>query len=349
MDKTRFIFLILLIVVLIIITIYVVKNKKRKTKDSLSSDRQLVASSNQASISDLSNNALDPFSYTLVLDPRLEAVKKRIFPLQIKDVVLETFEKEPHYRPLLDGLKHYLRAPTQEELVFLLKYKKFMARSDVYSMCGPREIEQMYVLLLNIVANQVPGDIVETGVWKGGMGMWMKAVLNHFSLDGKDALGPTRQLWLFDAFGEFPQPEKHLLADGEEIPTHEKDLSVHALTKIMYDKPVIAENVRSNFQNLGLLDERVKLVKGLFSKTIPAALSRIQKLAILRIDNDYYDSVLFVLENLYDLLSPGGFVVIDDYNNPVLGCQDAVHHFRSKYQITSPIIDRYGGSVYWQV
>jgi hypothetical protein len=362
------------VVIIVVAAIVFLKCRKPKIESSSSShSRKREAVNSWKKLAGLpmpTNNQLslqpnlDPFSYTLIFEEPLESYKKKIFPLQIKDITLSIDPTlDPDYQLLLHALRDYHRAPTQEELAFLLKYQKFLARDDVYSMCGPREIEQMYVLLLNIVANGVPGDIVETGVWRGGMGMWMKAVLNHFRDAGKDSLATSRKIWLFDAFGTFPSPQTQILANGDEIQPHEKDLAVHALTKIMYSKPVDVYQVREQFQNLGLLDNNVRLVKGLFSDTIPLALlpineessqrdSRVEgirNLAILRIDNDYYDSVLFVLESLYPLLSKGGFVIIDDYNNPVLGCKDAVHYFRSVHDITSPIIDTYGGSVYWLV
>lgn len=360
-KRTLIALAIAIVLIVVIVIVLIAKGKKGKAKEkSESSDddkkRKMVGAWKK--MTNLPNLNLadlqlpdDPFSFKLILDPALEAQKKRIFPLLIRDIELtDTMSQDPDYQPIISALKNYPRAPTKEEILFLLKYRKFMDRDDVYSMCGPREIEQMYVILLNVAANKVQGDIVETGVWKGGMSMWMKAVLKHFGDTGRDDHHNERRLWMFDVFDTFPEPTAYTLTSGDVIETHPNDQTIHSLTKVMYSKPASAVKVRDNFQALNLLDDKVSLVVGLFSQTIPIALrSGLQSIAVLRIDNDYYDSVLYVLETLYPFVNEGGYVVIDDYNNPVLGCKDAVHQFRTKYGIASTIVDTYGGSIYWQV
>ena len=373
-TKTRIIVVLVILIIVILVMVFLWKSRSKRSQseesksEKSSHERRLVGTSDPNDLTLDLGTSLRLKGYNLILSPYLEEQRAKIFPFFIHQIELASdLHLEPEYPALLEGLKHFPRAPTQEELTFLLKYRKFLDRSDVYSMCGPNDIEQIYVLMLSVAANKVPGDLVETGVWKGGMGMWMKALINHFRNSGIDTLYAEqdkrgRRLWLFDVFGPFPEPAALPMTDGSEIPPHQNDLTVHNLTKIMYQNPPTVYQVREHFTQLGLLDDDIKLVKGLFNQSLPIVLrpfssnltdpadaNKIRSIAILRIDNDYYDSVLYVLEKLYPRVSKGGLVVIDDYNNPVLGCKDAVHHFRQKYHIENTIYDKYGGSIYWQV
>jgi O-methyltransferase len=87
---------------------------------------------------------------------------------------------------------------------------------------------------------------------------------------------------------------------------------------------------------VGIPQERSVFHVGWFQDTVPAAAREIPKIAILRIDGDWYDSTKVCLEHLYDLVSPNGYVIIDDYNT-FSGCHDAVDEFRASRHITSPI------------
>ena len=86
------------------------------------------------------------------------------------------------------------------------------------------------------------------------------------------------------------------------------------------------EHVKENFQRYGLLDEQVRFVKGWFRDTLPHV--PIERLAVLRLDGDLYESTIQALDGLYHKLSPGGFVIVDDYGN-VPACRQAVNDFRA--------------------
>jgi len=94
-----------------------------------------------------------------------------------------------------------------------------------------------------------------------------------------------------------------------------------------------------------LLDGQVRFLQGWFSETLPHA--PIEKLAVLRLDGDMYESTMDVLRNLYDKVSEGGFIIVDDFG-AVQGCQTAILEFRANRKITDPIhpIDGYG--VFWR-
>jgi len=303
--------------------------------------------------------------YAITLPPGLEAYRTEIFRIHIDDIRLpQDLKTDVNYSKIVAALKTYDRAPTVEELIFMLKYKQFLDMPGVYSMCGPREIDQLYLILLTVIANRIPGDFIETGVWRGGIILYAKAVFNYYSASNQEAGPPSnritddlpRRVIAFDAWDQFPAPEPVIIDEstGDSV-LNAKDSSIHSITKMMYDRPADVIEVRDAFRSLNLLDNNVSLVKGLFLKTIPAAIGsglisdQGTSIAVLRIDNDYYDSVYFVLSQLYFKISSGGFCIVDDFNNPVIGCKEAVLRFRGEQGITTPIIDTYGGSVYWQV
>lgn len=374
-GKLLMIILIVIIIIVVICAYYWTKAGKHKSrghKDNKNGSNKAIAASTRSPFLTKSSNSLslgsnsEPSSlssdtksptdelmlspdliYTgIKMDPKLQIYRDQIFHTQIQDIVInDDITLDPNYKIVMDGLKTYPRAATKGELTILLKYKKFLDMDGVYSMCGPKEIDQVYLIMLHIIGNKVPGDIVDTGIWKGGVEMMIKAILNHYG-------EKNRRLWGFDAFDQFPDPQPVILLDedgNEYKKINDKDALIHNITRMMYSKPPTVYQVRDNFQKFGLLDDNVFLVKGLFEQTIPAANREIQSISLLRLDNDYYDSVLFVLEQLYFKISSKGFVVCDDYNNPAIGCHQAVEDFRHTHNITNKIIDNYNGSVYWQI
>jgi hypothetical protein len=102
---------------------------------------------------------------------------------------------------------------------------------------------------------------------------------------------------------------------------------------------------KKNFEN-GLLDEQVKFLKGWFKDTLPNA--PIQKLALLRLDGDMYESTMDALLALYDKVSVGGYIIVDDYH-VVEGCKRAIHDFLSQRNL-NPVLEEIDGvGVYWKV
>jgi O-methyltransferase len=175
------------------------------------------------------------------------------------------------------------------------------------------------------LTKNVEGDIAEFGVWKGGMAMWIKNLLNYYNLNKK--------LWLFDTFNSFPKSD-----------INNKDSNIHPITEFLFDQQY---NVFDNFKKFNLLDNNINFIIGKFQDTIPHTL--IPKLSILRLDCDYYEPTMLILENYYNCISKNGCVIIDDYNNQHLGCKDAVDDFRKKHKIYNKIINLGDGYVYWIV
>ena len=138
----------------------------------------------------------------------------------------------------------------------------------------------------------MPGDLIETGVWRGGAAIFMRGVLA--------AHGDPRTVWVADSFQGLPKPEPR------SIPGRRGRRALAAgLLAVSLDE------VKANFGRYGLLDDQVRFLPGWFRDTLPTA--PIERLAVLRLDGDLYESTIVALESLYPKLSPGGFVVVDDY------------------------------------
>jgi len=140
-----------------------------------------------------------------------------------------------------------------------------------------------------------------------------------------------RVVWVADSF------------EGMPVPEHKSDdWDMGRIEQLM----VSVEQVKSNFARFELLDDQVRFLKGWFKDTLPA--SPIKKLAILRMDGDLYSSTMDALTNLYDKLSLGGYVIVDDYQGRP-GCRKAVHDFLDCRRLNPQIREIDSDSVYWRV
>ncbi len=195
------------------------------------------------------------------------------------------------------------------------------------SMVGMKRIDNIEFCFREVIKNNVPGDFIETGVWRGGSVIFMKALL-------KDAGINNRVVWVADSFEGLPKPndEKYEADKGD----------IHYIFK---ELAIPLETVKYNFSKYDLLDDNVKFLKGWFKDTLPVA--PINKLAILRLDGDMYESTMDGLVNLYSKLSVGGFIIIDDWG-VVEACKKAVIDFRTKHNITEEIVTIDQAGVYWR-
>jgi len=200
-----------------------------------------------------------------------------------------------------------------------------------FTMTGRHRLDALQTCIEDILENNIPGDFAETGVWRGGSVIFMRALLKvHNSTD--------RVVWCADSFEGMPVPT----ASDQRIfkTTNWGDLSGHEYLKVSL------EQVKRNFERFGLLDEQVNFLKGWFSDTLPTA--PIKQLALLRLDGDLYESTRDALVNLYDKVSPGGYVIVDDYNSWET-CRVAVDEFRRQRGISTTIKPIDDDSVLWKV
>ena len=191
-------------------------------------------------------------------------------------------------------------------------------------MVGLARLTNLRQCVETVLDENVAGDLIETGVWRGGACILMKAILASRNMQ-------DRIVWLADSF------------EGLPVSTAEQDAG-YDLSENAY-LAVSLEQVRSAFALFGLLDERVRFIKGWFKDSLPKC--AIEKLAILRLDGDLYESTMDVLQSLYDRVAKGGFIIIDDYNSwPP--CKEAVDDYRASRGVKDPIqmIDAQG--VFWR-
>lgn len=193
------------------------------------------------------------------------------------------------------------------------------------TMIGSARLRNFRVLIEIVLDEAVPGDILEAGVWRGGACVLARGVLvAHNDSD--------RKVWVADSFRGLPPPDDRYPADAGD-----QHSSYDALQ-------VSSQQVRDNFKQYGLLDDRVQFLEGWFEDTLPKA--PIEKLAILRMDGDMYSSTMQTLDALYSKVSVGGYVIVDDYI--LKGCQQAIHDFREREGITDAMQDVDGAAVYWK-
>lgn len=174
-------------------------------------------------------------------------------------------------------------------------------RQRGYTMLGCRRGRTLVRLAREADRRSIPGALVDCGVWNGGS----TALLS--------AGAPCRDVYAFDSFEGLPSPDEEV--DGaRSVDWVGECLGVEA-------------NVREAVHRYGS-PERLHIVKGWFEDTFPTAGDAVGPIAVLHADGDWYESVRLTLETFYDRVSPGGFVVIDDYG-VWSGARQAVDEFRA--------------------
>lgn len=199
--------------------------------------------------------------------------------------------------------------------------------SVAHTMIGYKRLENVRRLTESVLGEQTPGDLIETGVWRGGACIMMRAVLNAYGVT-------DRKVWLADSFEGLPKP------NPDQYPSDKGDV-FHTYSELS----VSMETVKSNFEKYDLLDDQVEFLPGWFKDTLPKA--PINQIALLRLDGDMYESTIDALGCLYTKVSIGGYVVIDDYH-VVPACKQAVHDFLKKESIDPELIEIDGVGVYWK-
>ena len=195
------------------------------------------------------------------------------------------------------------------------------------TMIGRRRLTDVRNCVGQVLSEGVPGDLVETGVWRGGVTILMRGMLAAFEDD-------TRRVWVADSFEGLPAPNAAMYPADEG-----QDWTQVEVLKVDTD------TVRANFERYGLLDDRVCFLEGWFSKTLASA--PIHEIAVLRLDGDMYESTMDALVALEPKVAPGGFVLVDDYGawEP---CRQAVDDYRQAQRISAPLVEVDWTGVHWR-
>lgn len=200
--------------------------------------------------------------------------------------------------------------------------------ADALTMIGMQRLTSLQECVETVLTDDVPGDLVECGVWRGGASVLMRAVLAAYGDE-------TRRVWLADSFAGVPAPD---------VANYKADKG----DKLYLAAPILAvseKEVKASFERYGLLDDQVRFLPGWFKDTLHNA--PIERIAILRLDGDLYESTIQALDALYSRLSPGGFCIIDDYH-AIEACRRAVTDFRAQHGVSEEIIEIDGTGVLWR-
>lgn len=196
-----------------------------------------------------------------------------------------------------------------------------------YTMTSVQRMYSIFQAVKYVVENNIEGDWVETGVWKGGSSM-MGA---HSFMYYKD---PGRTMHLYDTFEGMSVPtEKDVAWTGEDGQVDWEKNQKDDHNEWCYS-PI--DEVRQNMARTGYPDDKIKLIKGKVEDTIPNVLP--SKIAILRLDTDWYESVYHSLQHLYPLVVDKGIVIIDDYGY-WKGAREAVDQYLKENNLT-PLLTR---------
>jgi O-methyltransferase len=199
--------------------------------------------------------------------------------------------------------------------------------AEAETMIGMQRLTSLQHCVETVLSDDIPGDLIECGVWRGGACILMRAVLAAYGDE-------TRSVWLADSFQGVPR---------EDAANYKADKGAR-LDRLAGILAVPEAEVRANFERYGLLDDRVRFLPGWFKDTLRDA--PIDSIAVLRLDGDLYESTIQALHALYPRLSPGGFCIIDDYS--FKACRQAVTDYRRQHDISAEVVDIDGSAVLWR-
>lgn len=195
-----------------------------------------------------------------------------------------------------------------------------------HTMIGRKRLENIQVCVETVLADNIKGDFIETGIWRGGACIFMRGILMAYGVT-------DRTVWAADSF------------EGVPPPTWPEDKGFDISSRVLPVLVVSLDEVRELFFRYGLLDENVKFLKGWFKDTLPTA--PIERLAILRLDGDLYESTMDALVPLYDKVERGGFIIVDDYGS-CPPCKRAINDFRAQHGIVDALQTVDAQCVYWR-
>jgi hypothetical protein len=222
----------------------------------------------------------------------------------------------------------------ESQAAFLRGFVAHYIRGTSLTMLPLVRLNQLQSCVMDVLRRGVPGDMIETGVWRGGATIFMRGVLKALNVT-------DRRVWVADSFEGLPVP------DPDKFPLEAKAHAGPFMTKVCNHLAVGLDEVKRNFEAYGLLDEQVRFLKGWFSETLPSA--PIERLAVMRLDGDLYDSTRDALVSLYDRLSPGGYVIVDDYGEDSWTyCRKAVDEFRTQRGISDALVRVDSRCHFWQ-
>ncbi len=196
-----------------------------------------------------------------------------------------------------------------------------------FSMNTWHSLATLYELGKKVKKTGIPGDFVECGCCNGGAG-----AMTTLFLKG-------RHYWLFDSFEGLPTPTNEDLKYD--------NTTAKSVWRPRWDKGEMTSVQDLYFNRLKHTEKDVTIVKGLFQDTIPKYSKIIRQIALLHLDGDWYDSTRIGIEYFYDTVTPGGYIMIDDYGH-WKGCKKAIDEFLKKKKISPQLISVDYSRVYFR-
>lgn len=246
-------------------------------------------------------------------------------PDGLEQMVRDSFITEERETDYQEMMADYGRSVGQQDMepAFL----EDLAKVRRFTMTSVERLYALWDAVRYVARSGLEGDLVEAGVWRGGS--MMTAAL---SLQRSGDM--TRTLWLFDTFSGLPAPDEELdvdilgnrAIDGWRPRAESAESSLWAYAD--------EADVRANMATTGYPEGRLRFVKGMVEETVPKEAP--ERIALLRIDTDWYASYKHLLEHLYDRVTPGGLVIFDDYGQ-FLGARQAVDEFREARGLSAPM------------
>ena len=258
----------------------------------------------------------------------IDLVKRSVLNIPYVDVEINPIQPYGRLRSFV--LKAFQAAGIQLAHRRRGHYERRIAGTDfsdvAHTMLSLKRLDNVQFCVETILRDRIPGDLIETGVMRGGSVILMRAILKAYGVS-------DRIVWAADSFAGLPAPDVEKYPDDAGAAWHLRPLT-----------DVSAEAVKRNFDRYGLLDGQVRLLQGWFRDTLAKA--PVERLALLRLDGDLYESTMDAIQPLYPRLSHGGFVIVDDYNLPA--CRKAIDVYRQANGITDPIVPIDDAGVYWR-
>jgi hypothetical protein len=195
-------------------------------------------------------------------------------------------------------------------------------RVQDYTMTTPERLNGLCEAVRYITAAGIEGDIVECGVWKGGSMMAVAEMLGRFG-------DRSRDLYLFDTFTGMSEPTEHDVSFRGDAAQETLDSQREKDPQFQWCSSSL-EEVRQHMAQTGYPGEKLHFVPGMVEQTIPQGAP--DKIALLRLDTDWYESTRHELEHLFPRLTDGGVLIIDDYGH-WQGAREAVDEYFETHKI----------------
>ncbi len=211
--------------------------------------------------------------------------------------------------------------------------KKVLLITDCmkYSLVGWEGMEATYNATKDILESDIQGDIIECGVAEGGSALLLSRLCQEKS--------NKRSIWLFDSFMGLPEPTNDDFISGKTgfhirpLPKGSCLGTIESVSELLFIKYKLDKS-------------KINLIKGWFQDTLPIHNDKIDNIAILRLDGDWYESTKCCLEYLYSKVVSGGYVILDDYVS-CYGCKKATDEFLNKHSIIVDLqLDGRGGAYF---